>query len=51
MRADIEKWAYAALFSEIILEMVPEGESHLDPFLLHKETRTDWNGTRTRRMC
>jgi DNA repair protein RecO len=38
MRADIEKWAYAALFSEIILEMVPEGESHLDPFLLHKET-------------
>ena len=38
MRSDIEKWAYAALFSEIILEMVPEGEPHPDPFLLHKET-------------
>ena len=38
MRTDIEKWAYAALFSEIILEMVPAGEPHLGPFLLHKET-------------
>ncbi len=38
MRTDIEKWAYAALFSEIVLEMVPEGEPHADPFLLHKET-------------
>jgi DNA repair protein RecO (recombination protein O) len=38
MRTDIEKWAYAALFSEIILEMVPEGESQPDIFLLHKET-------------
>lgn len=38
MRADIEKWGYAALFSEIILEMVPEGEPHPGPFLLHKET-------------
>lgn len=38
MRADIEKWAYAALFSEIVLETVPEGESQPDLFLLHKET-------------
>jgi DNA repair protein RecO (recombination protein O) len=38
MRTDIEKWAYAALFSEIVLEMVPEGEPHPDPFILHKET-------------
>ncbi|MGC9966841.1 MAG: DNA repair protein RecO [Syntrophobacteraceae bacterium] len=38
MRADIEKWAYAALFSEIVMEMVPEGEPHLAPFMLHKET-------------
>jgi DNA repair protein RecO (recombination protein O) len=38
MRTDIEKWAYAALFSEIILEMVPEGESQPDIFFLHKET-------------
>jgi len=38
MRADIVKWAYAALFSEIVLEMVPEWEPHPDPFLLHKET-------------
>lgn len=38
MRADIEKWAYAALFSEIVLAMVPEGEPHPAPFLLHKET-------------
>ena len=38
MRADIERWAYAALFSEIVLAMVPEGEPHQAPFLLHKET-------------
>ena len=38
MRADIEKWAYAALFSEIVMEMVPEWEPHPDPFLLHKGT-------------
>ncbi len=38
MRADIAKWAYAALFSEIVLEMVPEGESQPDLFQLHKET-------------
>ena len=38
MRTDIEKWAYAALFSEIVLEMVPEGEPHPAPFFLHKET-------------
>ncbi|MCL5405577.1 MAG: DNA repair protein RecO [Deltaproteobacteria bacterium] len=38
MRTDIEKWAYAALFSEIVLEMVPEGEPHPAPFILHKET-------------
>ena len=45
MRTDIEKWAYAALFSEIILEMVPEGEPHPGPFLLHKETldRLEWD--------
>jgi len=38
MRTNIEKWAYAALFSEIILEMVPAGEPHPGPFLLHKKT-------------
>ncbi|HYA42251.1 MAG TPA: DNA repair protein RecO [Syntrophobacteraceae bacterium] len=38
MRTDIEKWACAALFSEIILEMVPEWEPHAAPFLLHKGT-------------
>ncbi len=38
MRADIEKWACAALFSEIVLGMVPEGEPHPAPFFLHKQT-------------
>jgi DNA repair protein RecO len=38
MRTDIEKWAYAALFCEIVREMVPEGEPHPDPFILHRET-------------
>lgn len=38
MREDIERWAYAALFSEVVLEMVPEGEPHPAPFFLHKET-------------
>lgn len=38
MRTDIVKWAYAALFSEIVLEMLPEGEPHPDPFILHRET-------------
>ncbi len=37
MREDIHKWALAALFSEVILEMVPEGEAQPDLFLLHKE--------------
>lgn len=38
MRTDIERWAYAALFSEVILAMVPEGEPQPEVFLLHKET-------------
>lgn len=38
MRTDIEKWAFASLFSEIIMEMIPEGEPQPAPFLLHKET-------------
>ncbi len=38
MRMDIEKWAYAALFSELVLGMVPEGEPHPAPFILHRET-------------
>lgn len=38
MRADIQKWALAALLCEVILDMVPEGESQPDLFLLHKET-------------
>ncbi len=38
MRSDIEKWAYAALFSEIVLGMVPEGEPLAASFFLHKET-------------
>ncbi len=38
MRMDIEKWAYAALFSEIIMETIPEGEAQPECFLLHKET-------------
>jgi len=38
MRADIEKWSLAALFSELILEMVPEGDPQPELFLLHKET-------------
>ncbi|MEN6437325.1 MAG: DNA repair protein RecO [Syntrophobacter sp.] len=38
MRTDIEKWALAALFSELILEMVPEGDPQPELFLLHKET-------------
>lgn len=38
MRTDIERWANAALLSEVILEMVPEGESQPEVFLLHKET-------------
>jgi DNA repair protein RecO (recombination protein O) len=38
MRTDIEKWSYAALFSEIVLEMVPEGEPHEEAFILHRET-------------
>lgn len=38
MRADIERWGLAALFSEIILEMVPECEPQQELFLLHRET-------------
>ncbi|MEM5786043.1 MAG: DNA repair protein RecO [Syntrophobacteraceae bacterium] len=37
MRTDTERWALAALFSEVVLEMVPEGESQPEVFQLHKE--------------
>lgn len=38
MRTDLEKWSFAALFSELILEMVPEGDPQPELFQLHKET-------------
>jgi len=40
MRTDITRWACAALFNEIVLEMVPEGESQPELFQLHRETLT-----------
>jgi DNA repair protein RecO (recombination protein O) len=38
LRAELNRWGYAALVSEIILEMAPDGESQPDLFLLFKET-------------
>ncbi len=38
MRADVERWAYSALLSEVVLEMVPDGEPQPELFRLHKET-------------
>lgn len=38
LRTEVERWGYAALISEIILEMVPEGESEEELFNLLKET-------------
>jgi DNA repair protein RecO (recombination protein O) len=34
LRTDFERWGYAALISEIILEMVPEGDHQPELFLL-----------------
>jgi DNA repair protein RecO (recombination protein O) len=38
LRADLKRWGYAALVSEIVLEMVPEGESQAELFALLKDT-------------
>lgn len=38
LRVEVERWGYAALISEIILEMVPEGEPQEELFFLLKET-------------
>jgi len=38
LRADLKRWGYAALVSEIVLEMVPEGESQPELFALLKDT-------------
>lgn len=36
LRADMERWAYSALVCELLLEMVPEGESQAELFVLVK---------------
>ena len=36
LRTEVERWAYAALLSEIVLEMVPEGETQPEIFTLLK---------------
>jgi len=38
LRKDLERWGYAALITELVLEMVPEGEPNPDLFFLLKET-------------
>ena len=38
LRTDVERWGYAALVCEVILEMAPEGESQPDLFELLRET-------------
>ncbi len=38
LRTDIVLWGYAALISEVLLEMVPEGEGQPELFSLTKET-------------
>jgi DNA repair protein RecO (recombination protein O) len=40
LRVDLKRWGYASLVSEIMIEMVPEGESQPDLFSLLKETLT-----------
>jgi DNA repair protein RecO (recombination protein O) len=36
LRMDVERWGYAALISELVLEMAPEGEPQHELFLLLK---------------
>lgn len=38
LRTEVERWGYAALISEIILEMVPEAETEEELFELLKDT-------------
>jgi DNA repair protein RecO (recombination protein O) len=38
LRSDLRRWGYGALISEIMLEMVPEGEPQPELFSLLKET-------------
>lgn len=44
LRAEVERWGYAALLSEVVLEMVPEGEPQEELFLLLKETLYQLSG-------
>lgn len=37
LRTDVERWGYAALAAELVLEMAPEGEAQPDLFHLLKE--------------
>lgn len=38
LRHDLERWSYAALATELVLELVPEGEPNEEVFSLLKET-------------
>ncbi len=38
LRHDLERWSYAALATELVLELVPEGEPNAEVFSLLKET-------------
>lgn len=38
LRYDLERWSYAALATELVLELVPEGEPNGEVFSLLKET-------------
>lgn len=38
LRRDLERWSYAALATEIVLELAPEGEPGVEVFPLLKET-------------
>ncbi len=38
LRTEIARWGYAALVSEVILEMIPEGESQEEIYFLLEET-------------
>ena len=38
LRCDLERWSYAALATELVLELVPEGEPNGEVFPLLKET-------------
>ncbi len=46
LRTEIERWGYAALIAELVMELMPEGQTQEDLFCLLKESMSRLSGER-----